>query len=466
MSFLGTAAKTILVVLAVLSTVGNRRCAAQYLPNTSGTTRSPVDIPQTNLTPISPQAYGGFGTPNFPPSSSAFPPSSYGPPAFFGGSPPPPTFSGPPPSASLGTPLFDPYSTGANPGTFAPAIPGAAPMPSTQFPGWLSGGGSSAFGPGNPGFSNTPFGAPTPGFPSSIYPAGSPNTLFPGGLFNGGSFAGASGGAFAPTRLFQGPRLRYGWVADDRGTSDVDQQDIDASLVFAFPNFFYTGQPIYVVPSFGVHLLEGPDGSGGADLPPRVYDAFLDTGWQSDPTQLLGVDLSLRLGMFTDFDNADTSDAFRILGKALVTFRLTPYSTLKGGVVYLDRNDIGLLPAFGLLYQPTPLTRYDIYFPQPKLSQYFTTIGTQDVWGYIGGEIGGGSWAVRRDSGAKDSVDLNDYRVMLGAEWGRSELIRSGRHVGFVEVGYVWNRELIYKNDRGNNKDLDGTFMLRTGFGY
>jgi hypothetical protein len=59
------------VILAALA----QPCAAQYLPNVSGTTRSPVDIPQTNLTPISPPAYS--------------PPTGYT-------APPPATFSAPP----------------------------------------------------------------------------------------------------------------------------------------------------------------------------------------------------------------------------------------------------------------------------------------------------------------------------------------------------------------------------------
>ncbi len=99
-----------------------------------------------------------------------------------------------------------------------------------------------------------------------------------------------------------------------------------------------------------------------------------------------------------------------------------------------------------MLYQPTPNTRYDIFFPQPKLSQYyFATVGTQDLWGYVSGEYGGGSWTIRRANGASDSIDINDLRVMLGVEWGRSDLIRNGRHTGFFEVGYVFDREVEYE---------------------
>ncbi len=441
-------------------------CTAQYLPNVSGTTRSPVDIPQTNLTPVAPPAYSA---PNYGPS----------------------TYSGPitaPPSATLGAPLFDPYSTGANPGTFAPAIQGVPPVSSPQFPGWLPsanqtqgpglfGGlfsgtpasGTPTFGVGNPGFGQPNYGSPS--FPASAYPASSPNTLFPGGLFRGGSFAGASGGALGSTRFFQGPRLRYGWINDGNGATDLEMNDIDTSLVFAFQNFLYSGQPVYVVPSFGLHLLDGPsqppsvNGSPSADLPPQLYDAFLDTGWQSDPNRLLGADLGFRIGVFSDFDTLN-SDSLRILFKGLLTFRLTPYSTIKGGIYYLDRNRIKLLPAFGLLYQPTAFTRYDLFFPQPKVSQYFRTIGTQDVWVYAAGDYGGGAWTVTRSDSSEQSIDINDLRVLVGLEWGRSDLIRNGRHTGFFEVGYVFDREVLYKQDRNDDFDPGSAFMLRLGFGY
>ncbi len=483
MSGHGAAAKSFCsLLLTAFFAVCTQPCAAQYLPNVSGTTRSPVDIPRTNLTPIAPPPT--FSPPNYtPPPGVASP------------------FATAPPTASLGAPLFDPYSTGANPGTFAPAVQGAPPVSSPQFPGWLPsangsqnpglfGGlfngtpasGTPTFGVGNPGFDppsygpqgygtpsygNQGFGSPyqPQTFPPEAYPAGSPNSLFPGGLFSGGSLGGTSGGAYNAYRLFQGPRIRHGWIHDGNGGDSLQMNDTDASLVFAFPNFLYSGQPVYVLPSFGLHLLDGPDGSKGADLPPQLYDAFLDSGWQSDSTRLVGADLGLRVGVFSDFATAN-KDSLRIMGKGLITFRLTPYATVRAGVYYLDRNHIKLLPAFGLLYQPTPYSRYDIFFPQPKLSQYFTTLGTQDIWAYVGGEYGGGAWTIKRTSGQEDNIDINDLRLLVGVEWGRSDLIRAGRHTGFFEAGFVFDREVTYKKNQGDNFSPGNTIMLRLGFGY
>ncbi|MEZ6080782.1 MAG: hypothetical protein R3C56_35445 [Pirellulaceae bacterium] len=135
-------------------------------------------------------------------------------------------------------------------------------------------------------------------------------------------------------------------------------------------------------------------------------------------------------------------------------------------MVYLDRVRVKLLPAGGVLWQPNPDTRFDLFFPEPKLAHYLATVGTADTWWYVGGYYGGGSWTVKRDSGVKESIDINDIRLVLGLEWGRNDQMRDGRRVGFFEVGYVFNRELIFKETPLDNLDLQDTFMIRAGIGY
>jgi hypothetical protein len=279
-------------------------------------------------------------------------------------------------------------------------------------------------------------------------------------MFGGSSF-GAPMGAF---RLMQGPKLQHGWLQGGDGSTSLDMNETDVAVSFAFPNFFHSGQPVYVTPAFGLTLLNGPHSNTGADLPGQVYSGTLSADWQSDPVQIFSVDLGLTVGMYSDFDT-NISDSFRVLGRGLGHFRLTPFTTFKGGVHVINRNKYTVLPAFGLLYTPTPMTRYDIFFPEPKLSHYFTTLGTKDVWAYIGGEYGGGSWTVERVSNVTEQVDINDIRITLGIEWGRSDLLRQGRRTGFAEVGYVFDRELEYKSGNGN-LNLNDTFMIRLGVGY
>jgi hypothetical protein len=244
----------------------------------------------------------------------------------------------------------------------------------------------------------------------------------------------------------------------------LEVNDTDTSLVFAIPNFLGSLQPLYIVPSFSIHSWAGPKDIA-ADLPGSAYSAFLDFGWQTDPLRTFGVDLGVRVGAFTDF-NTFNSDSVRILGKGLGRVRLTPNTTLRAGVYYIDRNRYKLVPAGGILWTPNPDTRFDIFFPEPKLAHYLTTVGTQDVWWYITGYYGGGSWTITRADDTEDSVDMNEIRLMLGAEWGRNEAIRQGQRLVFAEIGYVFNRELLYDANPGDNTEIEDSFSVRVGIGY
>jgi hypothetical protein len=366
-------------------------------------------------------------------------------------SPIPPTYGAP----TYGAPTYGAPTYGAP--TYGGPVYGNGP----QLPGGLDS--ASVYGP--PASYGGQAGSQ---FPSSVYPSSSPSVLFPGGLFPGGMFSDggiASSAGYEAFRLFQGPRFRYDFVSGGNKPTHLQVNNFDVSLPFAFPNFLYCARPLFVIPSFSLQLWDGPDGTTGADLPPSAYSGFLDIGWESDPNQMLSSEFGVRVGAFTDFDTFN-SESIRILGKALLNFRMTPTATVKGGAIYLDRNSIKLIPAGGILWQPNPYTRFDLFFPQPKFSRYCRTIGTRDVWWYLAADYGGGSWTIKRTDGTSDSVDINDLRVMSGIEWGASDAMRAGRRVAFFESGYVFNREIEYRfNPQDNIKPEEG-FMFRLGFGY
>ena len=119
---------------------------------------------------------------------------------------------------------------------------------------------------------------------------------------------------------------------------------------------------------------------------PNAYSAYLDFQWASDPKLQIGAELGFRVGAYTDF-NTLNDDSLRIQGLALGMSRLTPTWTLKLGAMYLDRNNIKILPAGGLLWTPTPQVRFDFFFPQPKLSAYLTTVGRYRAVVVRGGRI-------------------------------------------------------------------------------
>ncbi len=295
--------------------------------------------------------------------------------------------------------------------------------------------------------------------PQGVYPAGQAPALFPNGF---------GGGVGAPSlKLFQNVRGQYTWLGGSGGVDSLDINDVEVATTLAFPNFIYSGRPLLVSPGFQWHLWSGPDtppappAAPRPDLPGSAYSAYVDFGWfpQSRFIPQLSGEIAARVGLFTDF-NAITTDSFRVRGTALAVLQLTPTLSFKGGVNYINRVDIKLLPAIGLLWTPNPHTRWDIYFPRPKFSQFLYTVGTTDVWWYVGGEYGGGSWTIERASGASDQVDINDIRVFVGFDWTQPAGLK-----GFLEAGYVFERQLVYRSTV-DNINLEDTFMVRAGLAF
>lgn len=321
-------------------------------------------------------------------------------------------------NANLGTPDFDPY---ANSGT---------PNPPNF--------GSESIGdpPGNPGYAN----------PYTL-PKDPPNS---------------STRLSDLLRFAETPRLQFSWLPDGNGLRDLSQQEFDLSVVFAFPNFLNTEQPIYVAPSFGMTMLQG---GGIVGLPNQVYSGVLDMQWRTDPRERFSVDLGVGVGVHTDFRTFNV-DSLRLTGHALFNVGLNEETTFRGGVVYYDRLALKMLPAFGLLWHPNPEARIDLFFPRPRVSQFLTSLTNYDVWWYYGAEYGGGSWTMRQSGGTRTQTDINDIRVTTGFEFGLPAQLKEGEHIGFIEVGLVFEREVVFRSTPGSNFDPGTTVMIKAGIGY
>jgi hypothetical protein len=79
----------------------------------------------------------------------------------------------------------------------------------------------------------------------------------------------------------------------------------------------------------------------------------------------------------------------------------------------------------------------------------------------VSAEYGGGAWTIRRANGTSDDFDYNDIRVMLGAE----TFSQRGIHGNF-EVGFVCDRQLVYRSGDPSRFDPSDTMMLRAGVAY
>jgi hypothetical protein len=130
------------------------------------------------------------------------------------------------------------------------------------------------------------------------------------------------------------------------------------------------------------------------------------------------------------------------------------------GAVYLDRVQVKILPAGGLIWTPNPDARYEILVPNPRGSRRLTTLGNNELWWYITGEYGGGSWTGSLTSG-NNQFDYNDIRVAGGIE---SFSMRG--FYAFFEVGYVWDRKIVYRLNDLPAYPASDTIQLRAGVAW
>ena len=110
------------------------------------------------------------------------------------------------------------------------------------------------------------------------------------------------------------------------------------------------------------------------------------------------------------------------------------------GAVYLDRADIPLLPAIGLLWTPDPKTRIDLRFPESRFAFRLNKDGLRsETWTYLSGALGGNTWAVTRESGLSDELSLRDWRCLMGVEH-----VIDGGGGWFLEAGYAFKRRIEF----------------------
>jgi hypothetical protein len=344
--------------------------------------------------------------------------------------------------AALQPPSFDPYSV----------RPDALSSPQVFIPP-----NGQQYAP-QPNFPAQPFGQPAqpyayPGQPlPGQFPNQQPNAYFPGGV------PIAADGPYL--RVFQDLRFRYTWLGEN-GFSDMEINKLELATTMNIPNFVWSGQPLQISPGFAIDFWSGPT-NPVSPMPGSAYSAYLDFAWKPVLNERISGDISVRPGIYSDFNALSLENALRVTGVGLMIVQLTPTLAVKGGIEYLDRREVKMLPAGGLVWRPSPKSYFDIYFPRPKVASYLFTLGdTTHVWWYLGAEYGGGTWEIEDLVGSNIQVDVNDYRVFGGFEW------TGGRGLnGFIEAGYVFERELNFGGGVNQNTGLDSTWMLRAGLSY
>lgn len=255
--------------------------------------------------------------------------------------------------------------------------------------------------------------------------------------------------------FFQRLGVTATWLPAGSGYEGLGITELDSYCMVAVP--MPTREwPLAISPTFNVRLLDWPNSS---NLPPRLYETFLDLLWLPRLSPRWTGILSVAPSLYTDFE-VSTSEAFRWTGRGLLRFDWIPDDLqLLFGVLYLGRQDVRILPAGGLIWTPTTDQRYELIFPRPKLSHRILKASDFEDWFFLGAEFGGNSY-VYEDAGDPNILTLLDYRIYLGLERKRDG--GAGYH---LEIGYVFSRTAEFSNGMPTINS-PATAMLRCGFTF
>ena len=224
------------------------------------------------------------------------------------------------------------------------------------------------------------------------------------------------------------------------------------------------GVPPFVTLSPGLNILL-PDGPATADFPapgPDLNGALWGVSAEfmafMPLSEKWAAQVAVAPGLYSDFEPGGTRVLGRVPARALGIYTHSPRTQFTVGAVYLARDDVTWVPALGVIHRPTDRTALELILPRPRVVHRFWGPSKADGgFGYVAGELGGGTWGVRRESGRHDAVTLSDLRLLTGLE-----VKRDGRTGLLAETGWVFNRDIEYESGVGD-ADFDDAWLFRVG---
>jgi hypothetical protein len=236
-----------------------------------------------------------------------------------------------------------------------------------------------------------------------------------------------------------------------RYSTDVTQWmvgDGDQFGMFSLASDHYQSLGLKSGVSLGLqfHFLAGPVRT---DMPPRVFDfslGFQRRGWHG----AFGYDVAASVMVSSDFEGS-SRQGIRFPGHAVGYLRMDPTWDIVFGIDYLDRGDIKLLPVAGMIVMPHPDVRLELVFPRPRIVLQLTEKRRLS----IGGELGGGSWAIERDTLVNDLATYRDLRLSIGLEHADDD----GDWSAF-EIAYLFDRKLEYTSGMGDYRPRDAVMIV------
>jgi len=201
----------------------------------------------------------------------------------------------------------------------------------------------------------------------------------------------------------------------------------------------FGGAPPVLSFNFGITDLKG-SGLG------EFFDFSVGLNWVKPVNQQWTWMLGIKPGIATDFDNT-SSDMWRIRANAFAIYAVSPMTQWIFGAVATGRSDLPVLPAVGVIWWPREQVKVDLTFPRPRVTWLMKCVGDRERWMYVGGELGGGTWAVGLPGGFEDELTYRAYRLAIGMEFLPAGARRPGgqpvtRDAAYIEAGLSFGREL------------------------
>ncbi|MBB3209702.1 hypothetical protein FHS27_005542 [Rhodopirellula rubra] len=256
--------------------------------------------------------------------------------------------------------------------------------------------------------------------------------------------------------FYQGSEVSSGYVhgLGDRA-GGLNQTFFEARVAVGVP-LGSLKNILAVSPFFRVDSIDGPT---SIDVPETLYSTGVTLFQRKEWTERVSTTFLLTPSVRSDFTTSE--DAFRLFGLGMVSWQVCTDWNVALGAVYFDRSDLSVLPVIGATWTPRPWCKLDLTMPRPRLSyRLWKDGGVAEAWAYIGGQLGGNTWAVSRDDGSHDELTIGELRLLFGYE-----VIRQGNRGLLIEGGYAFNRSVEY--ERANVEvDLDDGLFLQAGWKF
>ena len=286
-----------------------------------------------------------------------------------------------------------------------------------------------------------------------------------GGLLNARSGDAPSGRMQDPPLDWKSllrPRLEFfaEWEPESDGLA-ISSFDLSAKMPL-YPVF--GPPPPFISAGYSLTHIAAPV---ALDLPENLHDFSLGLAWMRRINDRWMAQFMLNGAFASDMDNT-SSDAWQIRAGGFALYRPNERWSWALGAMATGRNDVPVIPAVGVIWEPAPQLRVNLMMPNPRVSYLLAESDTRQHWGYVGGGLSGGTWAYDRVSGVGEQLTYREFRLVLGWESMPPRPPGTFRTTGTrlnTEIGYVFGREFEF--DRGGaDIEPDDALLLRTGISF